>query len=171
MYAYGVLMVSGVAAAAGLVLAAVSTLVVINPSSGLSGWERVLVGAPTVLDEGLELAEAYLDDQGLPDACTGTLPEDDPDFEWCADLEAQAAEPIVPEETDQAIALVKEETLRQVRQSAIARLVAGAVVFVIAAVVFSRHRRLVSLYGQDGQIVTSGATVTSASEVPPPPPA
>lgn len=170
VYVYGVLLGSGVAAVVGVVLALVSTLVMINPESGMTGWERVLVGVPTVLEEGVDLAETYLDDQrgAVPDYCTDDLTEDDPDFDYCEMLRESMAEPVIPAEADQAIALVRDETLRQIRHGAIAKLLVGVIVFAVAALVFRRHQKLVALYGKDDS--TAAPTVVT-TPVPPPPPA
>lgn len=175
LYAYVVLLVSGLAAVGGLVLAAVSVVVLINPESGMTGWERVLVGVPTVLDEGLEIAETYLEeDRGaLPEYCTEDLPEDDPDFEYCEFIRESMEEPVIPAEAEDAIALVRDETLRQIRHGAIGKLVIGLVVFVIAALVFRRHRGLVSLYGRDDETPVRPVAATTSVDtapVPPPPP-
>lgn len=174
VYVYGVLLASGIAAVAGLVLAALSVVTLINPQSGMSGWERVLVGVPTVLDEGLAIAEDYLDDQRgeLPDFCTPDLTEDDPDYFWCEDIRAELATPIVPDEAEDAIALVRDETLRQIRQGSIGRLVIGVVVFAVGALVFLRHKKLVALYAKATPTPPEPAPAPLASaEVPPPPPA
>jgi hypothetical protein len=177
LYAYGVLLVSGLAAVGGLLLAVVSVVVLINPQSGMSGWERVLVGVPTVLDEGIEIAESYLEEQQgeLPEYCTADLTEEDPDFEYCEFVRESMEEPVIPAEAEDAIALVRDETLRQIRHGAIGKLVIGAVVFVLAALVFRRHRGLVSLYGRDEDAPAPARPVAAtASEdtapVPPPPP-
>jgi hypothetical protein len=175
LYAYVVLLVSGLAAVGGLVLAAVSVVVLINPESGMTGWERVLVGVPTVLDEGLEIAETYLEEDrdALPEYCTEDLPEDDPDFEYCEFIRESIEEPVIPAEAEDAIALVRDETLRQIRHGAIGKLVIGVVVFVIAALVFVRHRRLVALYGRDDDTPVRPVAATTSADtapVPPPPP-
>lgn len=166
LYVYFVLLISGVAGVGGLVLAALSVVTLVNPQSGMSGWDRVLVGVPTVLDEGLAIAEDYLSEQRgeLPDFCTPDLTEDDPDYFWCEDIRQELSEPVVPEEADAAIALVRDETLRQIRQGAIGRLVVGLVVAVVGAAVFLRHKRLAALYAKPGRAEPAPA------EPPPSPP-
>lgn len=175
VYVYGVLLGSGIAAVAGLVLSALAVVTLINPQSGMSGWERVLVGVPTVLDEGLDIAEEYFAEQrgGMPDYCTADMTEDDPDFMWCEDIREELASPIVPEEADQAIALVRDETLRQIRHGSIGRLVIGIVVFVAGALIFMRHKKLVALYGgpadEPPAAAPAAAVPPAATDVPPPP--
>lgn len=174
VYLYGVLLGSGIAAVAGIVVAAFAVVTLVNPQSGMSGWERVLVGVPTVLDEGLDIAEEYLATQRgeLPDFCTDDLAEDDFDYMFCEELRASLESPIVPEEADQAIALVRDETLRQIRQGAIGRLVIGIVVFLAGALIFVRHKQLAALYAAPAvppAVDPPAAAPPAPSDVPPPP--
>lgn len=167
-YLYGVLFASGAAAVVGVVLAAMSVVTIVNPQSGMSGWERVFVGVPTVLDEGLDLAEEYLTGQRqLPRYCTDDLAEDDPDYEWCERIRDELAQPLIPEEADEAVGLIRDETLRQIRHGSIGRLVVGVVVSLAAVLVFRRHARLSVLYADRGP--APEPTAITASTPPPPP--
>jgi len=137
----------------GAALTASSAVTIISPSTGLtSGWERVLVGGTSVVEEGVKIAEEYMSTQQgevtLPEFCEGVVAESDE--EYCAsiteEMEAAGDEPAIPVEVNNAISLVRDEVLHQVRMAAIGRLVIGLVVVVLGALVFRRHKNLAALY-------------------------
>lgn len=148
---------------AGAALTVTSAVTIISPSTGLtSGWERLLVGGTSVVEEGVKIAEDYMAGQqgDLPDFCEGTVSEDD--VEYCdslaEEMEDTAAEPVIPAEIDDVISLVRDEVLHQVRMAAIGRLFVGLLVVALGALVFRRHKGLTALY-QTGP----GATPTPAN--------
>jgi len=153
LYVYVVCLISMLVVLIGAALAASSAITIISPSTGLtSGWERVLVGGTSVVDEGVKIAEEYMSTQqgemSLPDFCEGVVAESDEEYcaSIAADMETAGDEPVIPVEVHDAISLVRDEVLHQVRMAAIGRLVIGLVVVALGVLVFRRHKGLTALY-------------------------
>jgi hypothetical protein len=150
LYVYVVCLISMLVVLVGAAVTVSSAVTIISPSTGLtSGWERVLVGGTSVVEEGVKIAEEYLQSQqGLPDFCEGEV--DEIDKEYCDSLAEDMAtagdEPVIPVAVNDAIAVVRDEVLHQVRMAAIGRLVIGLIVVVLGLLVFRRHKGLTALY-------------------------
>jgi hypothetical protein len=186
LYVYGVCLISMLVVLVGAALTASSAVTIISPSTGLtSGWERVLVGGTSVVEEGVKIAEEYMStqqgDMSLPEFCEGTVAEID--REYCASLAEDIAtagdEPVIPVEVNDAITLVRDEVLHQVRMAAIGRLVIGVVVVALGILVFRRHRGLTALYQSAPKppptpaapvSVPAPVAPTTQPQVPPAPP-
>ncbi len=151
LYVYAVCLISILMVLVGAAVAASSVVTIASPSTGLtSGWDRVLVGGTSVVEEGVKIAEQYMESQQneLPYFCEGEVAQED--VEYCADIvdeiEAGADEPIIPVEVHNAITLVKDEVLHQVRMAAIGRLVMSLVVVALGVLLFLRHKGLTAIY-------------------------
>ncbi len=153
LYVYVVCLISMLVVLVGAALTASSVVTIISPSTGLtSGWERVLVGGTSVVEEGVKIAEEYMSTQQgemtLPEFCDGVVAESDEEYcaSLSADMEAAGDEPVIPVAVNDAISLVREEVLHQVRMAAIGRLVIGLIVVALGVLVFRRHKALTALY-------------------------
>lgn len=172
LYVYAVCLISMIVVLIGAALTASSAVTIISPSTGLtSGWERVLVGGTSVVEEGVKIAEEYLStqqgDMTLPYFCEGEVAESDE--EYCASAAediATVGEPVIPAEVNNAVSLVRDEVLHQVRMAAIGRLVIGLIVVALGLLVFRRHKGLTALY-QDAPKPPS--TPVASTLVPAPP--
>ncbi|HUF97995.1 MAG TPA: hypothetical protein VMM60_07670 [Ilumatobacter sp.] len=172
LYVYAVCLISMVVILAGAALTVTSAVTIISPSTGLSsGWERVLVGGTSVVEEGMKIAEDYMENQRgdmtMPEFCEGDINASDEEYcaSLAADMEDALSEPVIPDEVDNVIALVRDEVLHQVRMAAIGKLVIGLLVVGLGLVVFGRHKGLTALY-QTGPSSSSPVPPAAPTPVP-----
>lgn len=149
IYLFGACATGGVLMIVGLLLFAGSLVSIVSPDSGLrDGWDRGLVGATQVADEGLvvfdEFTQMQLEDD-FDRLCDRGA--DDPFCEDLADrIEEEAS--AIPDELTDSIALIRNEVHRQIRVAAIAKLVAGLALAIIGFVLFRLHSRHVTVYAR-----------------------
>ena len=133
----------------GLLLAIGSAVAVVTPDSGLrDGWDRGLVGVTEVVDEGLDAFEDFntmqLEDE-FDQFCDGET-----DDSFCEDLADRIDEQAsaVPDELTENIGVVRDEVHRQIRVSAIAKLIGGLALAIVGLLVFRFHSKQVSVYAK-----------------------
>jgi len=147
VYLFGACATGGVLMIAGLLLTLGSVVVAVSPDSGLrDGWDRGLVGATEVVDEGLDVLDAFermeLEDD-FDRFCDG-----DADDQFCDDLEDRIDErsSTIPDEVADGISLIRDEVHRQIRLAAVAKLVGGLVLMIVGLLVFRFHSKQVTVY-------------------------
>ncbi len=147
VYLFGACAASGVLMIVGLLMAVGSLVAVVSPDSGLrDGWDRGLVGATQVVDEGLGVFDEFERMQrqdDFEDICDGET-----DDSFCEDLADSIDDETstIPVEVTDSIGLIRDEVHRQIRIGAIAKLVGGLALAVIGFLVFRFHSRQVTVY-------------------------
>ncbi len=147
VYLFGACATGGIMMIAGLLVAVGSLVSVVAPDSGLrDGWDRGLVGATAIANEGLDIFDDFNRSQLEDDFdqfCDGTT--DDP---FCDDLEERidTAESAIPDELSDSVFLIRDEVHRQIRYSSAAKLVGGLAVAILGLLLFRFHSKQVSVY-------------------------
>ena len=147
VYLFGACAASGVLMIVGLLMAVGSLVAVVSPDSGLrDGWDRGLVGATQVVDEGLGVFDEFERMQrqdDFDDICDGET-----DDSFCEDLADGLDDETstIPVEVTDSIGLIRDEVHRQIRIGAIAKLVGGLALAVIGFLVFRFHSKQVTVY-------------------------
>ncbi len=149
VYLFGACATGGVLMIVGLLLAVGSLVAVVTPDSGLrDGWDRGLVGATAVVNEGLDAFDEFSQMQLEDDF--DRFCDRDADDAFCEDLADRIDDEVsvIPDELTENVGLIRDEVHRQIRVSAIARLVGGLVLAVLGFFVFRFHSRQVTVYGK-----------------------
>ncbi len=133
----------------GLLLAVGSLVAVVTPDSGLrDGWDRGLVGATAVVNEGLDAFDEFSQMQ-LEDDFDRFCDRDDDDA-FCEDLADRIDDEVsvIPDELTENVGLIRDEVHRQIRVAAIAKLVGGLVLAALGFLVFRFHSKRVTVYNR-----------------------
>lgn len=148
VYLFGACATGGVLMIIGLLVTLGSVVAVASPDSGLrDGWDRGLVGATEVVDDGLDVFDEFSRMQLEDDFerfCDGRT-----DDSFCEDLADRIDDEVstIPDELSDNIGLIRDEVHRQIRVGALARLVGGLALAVVGFLLFRFHSRQVSVYG------------------------
>lgn len=147
VYLFGACGTAGVLMIVGLLLALSSAVVAVSPDSGLrDGWDRGLVGVTQVVDEGLEVLEEL--DRAQLEEDFDRICDGDTDDAFCEDLADRIDENMsaIPDEVTDGIGIIRDEIHRQIRLTAMAKLVAGLVLIGVGLLLFRFHAKQVTVY-------------------------
>lgn len=150
VYLFGACATGGILMIIGLVVTLSSLVAVATPDSALrDGWDRGLVGATEVVDDGLDIFDEFSQMQLEDDF--DRFCDRDTDDSFCDDLADRIDDEVstIPDELTDNIGLIRDEVHRQIRVGAIAQLVGGLALAVIGFLLFRFHSRQVSIYGDD----------------------
>ena len=150
VYLFGACATGGVMIIAGLLVAIGSLVSVITPDAGLrDGWDRGLVGLTEVADNGLNAFDEF-SRSSSQDQYDQLCDDAESDDSFCNDLQDQLDndESTIPVEVTDSIGLIRDEVHRQIRISAIAKLVGGLAVAAAGLLLFRFHSKQVTVYAR-----------------------